>query len=325
MLGAVSQLESSLAEKGLGVLVDTKLNISQQSALVRKDANTSPSCIRQSIPSRLKEVILPFYAALVRPQLKYCVHSWALQYKREKELMERDQAMKTIKGLQHLSCEERLRQMGLFSPEKRRLGTGGRTLPIPINTWMENENRRETASFQWCPVTKQEAMGTNWNVGASTWTSGEGDKLGSALLENSEGERDLGWTAGWPRASTVPLCPRRPMASWGVLAGLWLVGQERFSSPSTLPWWDCIWNIVSSSGPLSSRRTGNCLRESIAEPQGLLKKWSISLMRKGWGSCVSLAWRRGDQGVTLLMFININIKGWVSGGQSQALLSDIYW
>ena len=37
-------------------------------------------------------------------------------------------------------------------------------------------------------------------------------------------------------SSTVPFCPRRPMASWGVLEGVWLVGQERFSFPSTLPW-----------------------------------------------------------------------------------------
>ena len=36
-------------------------------------------------------------------------------------------------------------------------------------------------------------------------------------------------------SSTVPFCPRRPMASWGVLEGVWLVGQETFSFSSSLP------------------------------------------------------------------------------------------
>jgi len=30
----------------------------------------------------------------------------------------------------------------------------------------------EPASFQWCPVTGPEAVGTNWNTGRSLWTSG---------------------------------------------------------------------------------------------------------------------------------------------------------
>ena len=60
----------------------------------------------------------------------------------------------------------------------------------------------------------------------------------------------------------------------------------------TLPWWDHNWNTVSSSGPLSSRRTGNCLRESCTEPQRWWREWSISLTRRSWGSWVASAWRR---------------------------------
>ncbi|GAB0208311.1 mitochondrial enolase superfamily member 1 [Grus japonensis] len=67
-----NQLESSFAEKDLGVLVDTKLNISQKYALVAKAANGILRCIRRSVNSKSREVILPLYSALVRSRLQYC-------------------------------------------------------------------------------------------------------------------------------------------------------------------------------------------------------------------------------------------------------------
>ncbi|KAK4810813.1 hypothetical protein QYF61_008785 [Mycteria americana] len=52
MLGA-AQLESSFAEKDLGVLVDTKLNMSQQCTLVVKKTKTNLGYMRRSVASRL--------------------------------------------------------------------------------------------------------------------------------------------------------------------------------------------------------------------------------------------------------------------------------
>ncbi|KAK4806239.1 hypothetical protein QYF61_013383 [Mycteria americana] len=72
MLGA-TQLESSLAEKTLGLLVDTKLNMSQQCALAAKKANGILGCVGRSVLSKSREVILPPYSALVRPHLECCV------------------------------------------------------------------------------------------------------------------------------------------------------------------------------------------------------------------------------------------------------------
>ncbi|KFQ76332.1 hypothetical protein N335_03609, partial [Phaethon lepturus] len=113
-------IENSPAEKDLGVLVDER---AEKCARAPKRPSHILGCIQSSVANRSSEGVLSVYSALVRPHLQYCVQLWSPQHRKDMDLLERVQrrAAKMIRGMEHLSYEDRLRELGLFSLEKRRL------------------------------------------------------------------------------------------------------------------------------------------------------------------------------------------------------------
>ena len=82
-------LEGSSVGKDLGVLVDNRLAMSQQHALVDKRANGFLEFMKKSEASRWREVILSLYSSVVGPLLEYCAQFRAPQFKKDRELLER--------------------------------------------------------------------------------------------------------------------------------------------------------------------------------------------------------------------------------------------
>jgi len=99
-------------------VADEKLDMSQQCVVAAQKTSCILDCIKRSVASRSREVILPLCSTLVKPHLESCVQVWSPQHRTDMDLLEQVQrrATKMIRGIEHLSYEDRL-----FSLQKRKL------------------------------------------------------------------------------------------------------------------------------------------------------------------------------------------------------------
>jgi len=95
------RLQSSPAERDLGVWVDGQLNRSPQCALVAEGPDHVLGCIKHSIPSQSGQEIVPLCTALGQPHLEHWVQFWVPQYTKSIKLLEcvQRRGIEMVKGL----------------------------------------------------------------------------------------------------------------------------------------------------------------------------------------------------------------------------------
>lgn len=112
-------LESTCQKRNLGLLVDSRLNRSQPCAQVANEANAILACIRNTMASGNRGVIIPLCSAQARLYLKCCVQFRAPHCKKVTHLLEHAQrrAIRLTKELEKKTHEEWLMELQQLSLE----------------------------------------------------------------------------------------------------------------------------------------------------------------------------------------------------------------
>ena len=136
-LGA-EELESSFAEHDFVVLAEEKLTAKQQCSLVAQEARSPPGWRWEEHCQQVSEGDHALFSALVRPRGESCLQWRAFQRKKDMALEDRVEceATKRLKGLEHPSCEEKLRELGGFSARKQ--GRAGEMSSMCLNPRWED-------------------------------------------------------------------------------------------------------------------------------------------------------------------------------------------
>ena len=114
-------LDSVENEKDLGVIVSNDLEVSSHCLEARNKANRMLGIINRNVSYKSKEVMSKMYNSYVRPVMEYCSQVWAPHLRKDIDMLEAVQrrATRMIHGFDNMSYEERLKNLNMYSVERR--------------------------------------------------------------------------------------------------------------------------------------------------------------------------------------------------------------
>ena len=78
--------------------MDGKLDMRQQCDLTAQKANRILGCMKKSVATRSREVILTLCSALMRHHMEYCIQMWSPQYRRDRDIDLLEHVQRRAKG-----------------------------------------------------------------------------------------------------------------------------------------------------------------------------------------------------------------------------------
>lgn len=162
------RVAGSFAKQDLVLLLESKLTMSQQCSLAAKEATRLQEGMGKSVASTMRKALRHLSSSPVRPLVKSFVRFEASQWKMEADMLEQFQcrATKMLKGLEPLQYEEKVRELGVFNPQRRLLRLN---LLLVLNPGWAGMKTREPDYFQLLPAARTKVSGRHREEMQLSW------------------------------------------------------------------------------------------------------------------------------------------------------------
>lgn len=173
--------------------------VTQPCTLAAKNVDGILVCVGQSIASKLREVFLPLYSALVRPHLECCASS-GLRSTRDVWTLWRESNDGQIRWWRDWSMSPMRKSWENWDRSAWRREGSGRVL----YKYLKGKHKEDGARlFSVVSIDRTRDVDTNWNTRGSLWTSGntfycEVCQTLAGVAQRCSGVSSLGDIQKWP-------------------------------------------------------------------------------------------------------------------------------